>query len=97
MLIVRVELHSAITGQITEIGRMEIVNDGTSPTPKIGHYNVRTLRGRNFGSFDERVTQKAGRIEKWRRQDRHVWYLVSIALAKCGYGYYVRGKRANEG
>lgn len=97
MLIVRVELHAGgIGGPVTELGRMEIVNDGTSSNPKIGHYNVRTLRGRNHGSFDHRITQKEGRVEKWRRLDRHVWYLVAIALAKCGYGYHLRGKQAHE-
>ena len=30
MLVVRIELHSAVTGKVTEIGRMTITNDGYS-------------------------------------------------------------------
>ena len=85
MIVVRVELHSAITGEKTELARMEIVNDGTADSSKVGHYNVRTLRGRSTDQLDQRKEQRAGRIEEWRRLDQHVWVLVAAALRAVGY------------
>jgi hypothetical protein len=34
MLVVRVELHSAVTGKVTELGRMIVANDGTGDVGK---------------------------------------------------------------
>lgn len=90
MLIVRVELHSAVTGQVSEIARLEIVNDGFSMDTAKGNYDVRTLRGRGKGDLDKHVIQRAGRIEDWPRLSKHVWSLVAKALGKCGYGYGFR-------
>lgn len=45
MLVVKVELHSSITGEITELARLIIANDGTGDVKK-GNYNVyRALKG----------------------------------------------------
>lgn len=87
MLIVRVELHSAVTGQVSEIARLEIINDGTSPTQMRGHYTVNTMRGRGKAELDKRIVQRAARIESWPRLNKHVWSLVAKALGKLGYGY----------
>jgi hypothetical protein len=91
MLIVRVEMHSAVTGEVTEIARMEIVNDGTSNFHNIGHYWVRTLRGRTKADLDRRNIIKESRIEDWPRMRKHVWCLVSKALGRLGYGWGYRG------
>lgn len=40
MIIVRVELHSAITGRVTELARMGIINDGTSEINAKGNYTT---------------------------------------------------------
>jgi hypothetical protein len=95
MLVVKVELHSERTGLVSEIARMEIVNDGTGK-PDCANYNVRTLRGLNAGSFDQRVTQRDGRIENWKRKNWHVWKLVACALQRCGYGFSRRGMAAQR-
>ena len=38
MLVIKIELHSAITKKITVIGQAIIANDGTSYSPQKGNY-----------------------------------------------------------
>lgn len=84
MLIVRVELHSAVTGEVSEIARMEIVNDGTG-SARVGNYDARVLRGRSRAALDARQVHKTARLDCWPRQRMHVWSLVGVMLAKLGY------------
>lgn len=84
MIVVRVELHSAVTGETTEIARMLIDNIGG--THKRGDYRCRTLRGRNSADLDARVVQREGRVRGHARLSQHVWHLVSKALTGMGYG-----------
>lgn len=83
MLIVRVELHSAITRQITEIARMRIANVGG--TVRLGDYTVDTFRGRDARALDRGKVQRTGHVWQHRRQDEHVWNLVAKALAATRY------------
>jgi len=88
MIIVRVELHSAIDGQKTKLARMMI--DNTGGTEKVGNYRCRTYRGRpvedlDRAMFTESVTRE-GKVEGHRRLDLHVWHLVGKALQAMGYG-----------
>jgi hypothetical protein len=85
MIIVRVELLSAITGKTTELARMEICNEGDSPDPKRGNYSVRTLRGRSTDALNERTTQRTGKVANYPRLAVHVWNLVARALKSMGY------------
>ena len=84
MIIVRVELLSAMTGKTTELARMEICNDGTGRDRRC-HYDGRSLVGRSRGQLDRRQTAKTARIENWPRHDLHVWNLVSLMLRRMGY------------
>lgn len=79
------ELHSAITGHVTEIARMIIANRGTG-TPTLGHYDAMTLRGRSRAVLDAIVPQRRGRVDDWPRERLHVWNLVHEALRRMGYG-----------
>lgn len=86
MIIVQVKLLSAITGETTELARMEICNTGNHPKPKQrGHYAVRTLHGRSRAGLDRRTTQRAAVVEDYPREALHVWNLVARALLKMGY------------
>jgi hypothetical protein len=85
MIIVRVELKSARTGNTTELARMEIANDGGRRTT-LRDYLIRTLRGRSKEQLDRRQTQREGRIEGHPSEREHVWNLVGKALARMGYG-----------
>lgn len=74
MIIVKIELHSAITGRVTEIGRMRLCNDGTSDNATRGAYNVEVMR-----RGTDKV-QKRGRVENYPRLAYSVWELVRRAL-----------------
>lgn len=81
MLVVKVELHSAITGEVTEIGRMLIANDGTSRDPDRGDYNVKV--GRRGVTDDRKIWMKphrTGKVLNYPRLAYSVWVLVARAL-----------------
>lgn len=84
MIVVRVELHSAINGRVTELARAYIGNIGGTKTR--GDYAVRTLRGRSRAQLDKAITQRSGKITDHARLNEHVWHLVSKALTAMGYG-----------
>lgn len=90
MIVVRVELHSAITGEQTELARMVIDNIGG--TTQLGDYRVRTMRGRSSKSLDKAMfanpptATREGRIYKHPRLREHVWNLVAKALSAMNYG-----------
>lgn len=84
MLVIRVELHSANTLQITEIARMVIANDGTG-TQASGNYWGRTYRaGSKLFPLDKNVVRKA-RVVKYPRLNVSVWNLVNEMIANMGY------------
>jgi len=84
MIVVRVELHSAVTGKVTELARMLVANTGTGTAAR-GNYRARTLRGRSRTDLDRGTVQREGLIEGHPRR-LHVWRLVARALARLGYG-----------
>jgi len=81
MIVVRVELHSAITGKVSEIGRMYISNTSVNDTPNVADYAGELLRKPNFKS----VT-RSGSVKDHRRLAEPVWSLVSKMLQNMGYG-----------
>jgi hypothetical protein len=88
MIVIRVELWSAVDGQKTEIARAMIHNVGG--TVKVGNYQGETYRGRDGDALDRSMIRKAvtrtGEVTGHRRLDLHVWHLVSKMLASMGYG-----------
>ncbi len=74
MIIVKVELHSAITRKVTELAKVRISNDGTSRDENIGHYDVAV-----FQKNSQRII-RSGRVEKYPRQSYHILRLVLRAL-----------------
>lgn len=84
MIIVRVELHSAITGKVTEIARAIIANKGG--TKERGDYDVATFRGRSAEQLNGLQIQRRGKVEGHPRLSQHVWNLVAKALTGMGYG-----------
>lgn len=83
-MIVRVELHSAVTREVTEIARMHIANVGGSRTA--GDYEAATLRGRDSGTLDRGNITRQGKVLGHQRLALHVWHLVAKALSGMGYG-----------
>lgn len=84
MIVVRVELHSAITGKHTELARMIVDNIGG--TRDLGNYRCRALRGRSAATLDLRAVQREGRVNDYPRLSLHVWNLIARALSSMGYG-----------
>jgi hypothetical protein len=91
MIVIRVELWSAVNGQKTELARMVIDNVGGTNT--LGDYRCRTLRGRSEEALDRSLrtiistgTQREGRVIGHPRLREHVWNLVAKALTSMGYG-----------
>lgn len=84
MIVVRVELWSAVTGSVTELARMHICNDGQS-SAALHNYDGRTLRGRSTAQLDRAITQRTGRVEGYPRERIHVWHLVARMLKALGY------------
>lgn len=83
MIVVRVELHSAITRKVTEIARMRIRNAGG--TKEVGNYSAETLRGRSREQLDRGVCQRGGEVKDYPRLRIHVWHLVARALIAMNY------------
>lgn len=79
MILIKVELHSAITGKVTEIGRMQIYNDGTG-TSKSRNYGVRLMRR---GTKD--VVQRTGEVKGHASLSLSIWKLVAKALLAVGF------------
>lgn len=75
MLIVKIELHSAVTGEVTTVASGKIVNTGTG-TPTRGNYRVELLdaAGRPW---------KSGTVEDFPRKRLLAWDLLYRALGKC--------------
>lgn len=83
MIIIRVELHSAKTGKVTEIARMGIANIGGNRAR--GSYRVETYRGRSAPQLARRQVQRGGTVRDYPRLSVHVWHLVARALIAMGY------------
>lgn len=89
MIVVKVELHSAISGRVTELARMLICNDGKASWQDkgLGTYNVFT--GRKSGPTDARSIMsnpiRSAIVTSHRRLNLHVWTLVGKALQALDY------------
>lgn len=83
MIVVKVELHSAITGKVSELARMHISNVGG--TKDRGDYSVQTLRGRSKEDLDKRIVNRKGGVTNYPRLAIHVWHLIGRALKSVGY------------
>lgn len=88
MIVVKVELWSAITGQKQELARMLIDNVGG--TMQLGDYRARSLRGRDEQALDAAMIKgsftREGRVDRHPRLREHAWNLVAKALLAMKYG-----------
>ena len=76
MIVVKVELHSSVTLEVTELGRTVIYNDGTG-TGARGNYWANVCRR---GSTDYTKPTRVGRVVAYPRTAYNVWRLVIRAL-----------------
>ena len=84
MIIVTIELRSAITGDTETLGVMHICNDCTSMNPSRGNYDVRVGNKKDAVALDhlaiQEKPQRAGRVLNYPRLSYNVWRLVLRAL-----------------
>lgn len=90
MIVVRIELWSANTGEKTELGRMYIANVG-GDLPKRGDYEVKVARKGSVqhegwtsflkaGGFVGVPATRTGEVKNYPRLSYNVWRLVARAL-----------------
>lgn len=81
MLVLKLELHSARTGEVKEIGRTIIANAG-SGTSKRGDYTVKV--GKKSKEFSNtkvwRKPLRTGEVKNYPRLSHNVWRLVIRSL-----------------
>lgn len=96
VIVIKVELHSAITGNTTELGRMIIANDGEQGNGSLGDYVVKLGRK---GQSDVQIwkkPQREGAVKGHRRLALSVWNLVAKALHSVGHGAEVTSQETFE-
>ncbi len=79
MIVVKVELHSAVTGKVTELGVMHISNDGSLGNTSKGNYDVTVFR-KNSDTINCK-----GRVENHARHSLSIWSLLRKALQSVSY------------
>ncbi len=89
MIVVRLELWSAITHQRTEIARLMIANVGGDETR--GDYDGAAYVGRSEAALHkamlaDKPVSRRGKVMAHARLQEHVWNLVAKMLANMGYG-----------
>lgn len=90
ILVVRVELHSAVSGEISEIARMIIANDGTGERLR-GNYWGHAAKGDTKNHMIPAVILHPSRklnyaeVKDYARNSLHVWNLVKRMLDAMGY------------
>ena len=81
MIIVRVELHSAKTGNVKELARLSITNTGKNLNhPVEGDYTAKVYKAPKFQAVIRR-----GELFRHRRQSKSVWTLIGKMLKSMGY------------
>lgn len=81
MLVVKIELHSARTGEVKELHRAYLYNDG-SGGPLSGNYVAEFLRRR---SIDRNSKVRTSRVKSFPRKRLNAWHLLARALRNAGY------------
>lgn len=84
MLVIKIELHSAITKKVTLLGRMDIKNRGTG-TEARGNYDVRVWRKNSLKKskpYHSSILRR-GEVLNYPRKRYNVWRLVIRALMDC--------------
>lgn len=89
MIVVRVELYGAVSGQVSELARAVIYNTGEGSADR-GDYRCYTIHGRSREALDRNTPPggrhaREGAVKDYPRQALHVWNLIARALSSMGY------------
>lgn len=77
VIVIKVELHSAITNKVRNLAMLVIANDGTGSRDE-SHYDAQFIH--KNGSIGKTV-----RVERHRRLALPIWTLVRKVLNEAGY------------
>jgi hypothetical protein len=80
MIVVKIELHSAIDHTVSEIGRMYIVNTGFG-TVELADYHVEIMK--KGVQSQSGAIWKVGYVTGHARKHLSVWTLVVKAIGAC--------------
>jgi hypothetical protein len=80
MIVVKIELHSAIDHTVSEIGRMYIVNTGNG-TQEYGDYHTQIMR--KGVQSQSGAIWKIGYVRGHARKRLSVWTLIVKAIGAC--------------
>lgn len=78
MIIVKVELHSAVTREVKQLAEMRITNDGTGTKSRGNYWG-------NVFFKSKAAKPKEGFVRDYPRLTKHVWNLVAQMLTDMGY------------
>lgn len=85
MLVVTIELHSAVTGKITQLGKAIISNVGG--TVASGDYAARFGRKHQQMLPDIHANPcRSSEVKSFPRRRLNAWHLLARALNAAGYG-----------
>jgi hypothetical protein len=81
MIRVTIELISAINGQRSTLGVMDICNDGQSDDPNIGHYYGKLYRKgavkpQELTAVTDQYVQRRGKVKNYPRKSYVIWRLI---------------------
>lgn len=82
MIVIKVELHSAITKKVTLLGTTIIHNIGVSTNGKLGDYEVKVGNKISKGDLKSIFTNplRIGSVKNYPRLSYNVWRLVIRSL-----------------
>jgi hypothetical protein len=83
MIVIKLELHSAIDHSVVEIGRMYLCNDG-SGSEQVGNYQAKIMR-RGVTDFNGQI-YRTGLVLNHARKHDSVWKLILKAIQSCVEG-----------
>ena len=91
MIVIRIELHSAITGKVTEIGSAIIVNKGDRSGLRHNYKFMIARKNRSIMDVlrGESKPTRSCDIENWPRASKTVWQLLQRCLNEA---YQAKGK-----
>lgn len=80
MIVIKLEFHRAGKGDVIDLGRAHIINDGSGDSMR-GNYLFEIYKGAHYSKNTNKVW-KRGRIRGWPRKSKRIgpWELLSVLL-----------------
>lgn len=86
MLIITIDLYSAVTGKRKNLGTLMIANDGTGTNSRGNYYAHAFRAGTELKELRNKKPIRKSKILNYPRLTAPVWSLIAEALKGMGYG-----------